>query len=353
MRNKFWDKRIPTLLGIGLIGISIVLTSLLVKSSTVFVSRADITQVPQNVKITNISDSSFTVSYTTEVETIGSVNFGKDANLEQTALEDDRDEETGFLRPHKIHNFTLKNLKPNTRYFFVISSGQNTFLNNAVPFETTTASAPQITLEPQTPIAGKIVLPDGNAPRATIVYANTDKSQEVSTLSKSNGTYFLPLTSLLLQDLSYPLTLNAKDVIKMVITNGVLKSNVLLSARQINPVPVITLSNDYDFTQKTAPTSSKSAALLGFSSIVLSIASPSASPTPSPTPTAPISLPTPTVIVPTPTPISSPTPVQVLPTISPETPLGNPSILITGIFGILIITLGYLLFTTTRGRISH
>lgn len=351
MKNKFWDKRIPTLLGIGLIGISIALTSVIVKNSTVFVSRADITQTPQNVKITNILETGFTVSYTTDAENIGSVNFGKDANFEQTAL-DDRDQETGFLRAHKIHNFTIKNLKPNTRYFFVISSGQNTFLNNAVPYETTTAPTPQITPESQTPIAGKIVLPDGNAPTETIVYASTDKSQEVSTLSKSNGTYLLPLTSLLLQDLSYPLTLNANDVIKMMITNGVLKSNVLLSARQINPVPVIALSNDYDFTQKIEPTSSKSAALLGFSSIVLRIASPSASPTPSLAP-SPTSVPSPTVIVPSPTQIPSPTPVQVLPTISPETPLGSSSILIAGIFSLLIITLGYILFTTTRGRISR
>ncbi|MEK7534153.1 MAG: hypothetical protein AAB600_02335 [Patescibacteria group bacterium] len=344
MRNTFWDKRIPTLLSILLIGTSIVMTSILVKSSTVFVSRADITQTPQNVKITNILDTSFTVSYTTEVENIGSVNFGTDKNLGQTAL-DDRDQGEG-IRPHKVHSFTLHYLKPATQYFFTITSGQNTFLNNNMPYETTTAPKPQITQITQTPITGKIVLPTGESPKEALVYAKVSKAQEISSLSKTDGTYLLALNSLLSQDLSSPVTLDKNNVIKMIITNGVLKSSVLLQGAQINTIPVITLSNDYDFTQKTAPTSSKSAVLLGFSSIVLSIATPSASPTPSPTPT-----PTPTSM-PTPTPIPSPTPVIVLPTIAPEAPLGNSSILIAGIFGLSIVAIGCLLFIKTRGGIS-
>lgn len=348
MRNTFWDKRIPTLLSLLLIGISIALTSLLVKSSTVFVSSADITQTPQNVKITNISDNSLTISYTTDVENIASVNFGTDKNLGQIAI-DDRDQGADLIRPHKVHNFTLKNLKPNTRYFFTITVGENTFLNNSNPYETTTAPRPQITLTQQTPIKGKIILPTGESPKEAIVYVNIDKKQAISSLSKTDGTYFLSLNSLLLQDLSYPATLEANDVIKMIVTDGNLKSSVLLSSTQINPVPVITLSYDYDFTQKTVPIASKSAALLGFSSIVLSIASVSANPTLSPIPT---SVPTPTTVVPPITQIPTPTPINVvLPTITPETPLGSPLILIVGIFGLSIIALGYLLFIKTRGNI--
>lgn len=351
MRNAFWDKRIPTLLSILLIGISIVITSVLVKSRVIFVSRADITQTPQDVKITNISDNSFTISYTTEVENIASVNFGTDNNLGQIAI-DDRDQKGG-IRPHKIHNFILQNLKPKTKYFFTIVSGQNTFLNNNIPYETTTAPKPQITLTLTAPIKGKILLPDGAGPKEALVYANMSKAQAISSLAKTDGTYLLSLNSLLLQDLSYPVTLAPNDVIKMIITNGNLKSNVLLSARQINPVPVITLSHDYDFTQTVSPTASRASQLLGFSSIVLSIASRSASPTLSPTPTlTPTSVPSPTIIVPTLTPIPTPTPVLILPTISPETPLGNSWIFIAGIFSLSVIVLGCLLFIKTLGASS-
>jgi len=345
MRNAFWDKRIPTLLSILLIGISIVITSVLVKNRVIFVSRADITQTPQDVKITNISDNSFTISYTTESENIASVSFGTDNSLGQTAL-DDRDQKGG-IRPHKIHNFVLQNLRPKTKYFFTIVSGDYTFLNNGVPYEITTAPIPKITPTPKAPITGKIVLPDGESPKEALVYANIDKAQEISSLAKTDGTYLLPL-SFLLEDLSYPITLDANAVIKMVITNGSLKSNVLLSARQTNPVPVITLSNDYDFTQKTKQISSKSG-LLGFASIISKSASPSATPSLTPTPTF---VPSPTVIVPTATIIPSPTPVLILPTISPETPLGNSSIIITGILSLYIIALGCLFLIKTRGGTS-
>lgn len=265
MKKTFWNKRMPTILSIGLIIIAIVITSLLVKTNTVFVSRADITQTPQNVKITNISDTGFTLSYTTDVENIASVNFAKDKNLGQTAL-DDRDQ-TGLIRPHKIHNFTLRNLKPNTRYFFAIISGQNTFLNNNIPYETTTAPKTQFTQAKSPPITGKIVLPDGEAPKEALVYAKIDKAQEISSLSKNNGIYSLSLNSLLLEDLSFPLTIDPNDIIKMIVTNGSLKSTVLLSGAKINAIPIITLSHDYDFTQKTETTSSRSSTLSGFPSI--------------------------------------------------------------------------------------
>jgi len=352
MKNTFWDKRIPALLSVTLIGISIVITSILVKNSAVFVSRADITESPQNVKITNISDNSFTISYTTEIENISSVNFGIEDNLGQTAI-DDRDQKE-VIRPRKIHNFTLNNLRPDTRYFFTITSGQNTFLNNNIPYEIRTAPIPQITLTPQTSIKGKIVLTDGSKPKEALVYVNVDKAQEISSLSDNNGSYSLSLSSLLLKDLSYPVILNKQDIIKMIITNGPLKSNVWVLASQTNPVPVVTLSRDYDFTLSPKETSSKSSDLSGFASILSQSTLPSVSPTasiaPSPalTPT-PTQTPTPTIVVPTSTPVPSPSPTTVVsPTISP-TALGNPLILITGIFGLSITALGCILFIKTRG----
>lgn len=452
MRNTFWDKRIPTLLSIALIGISIVITSLLVKSGAIFIIRADVRQTPQNIKVTNISNTSFTISYTTDAENIGAVNFGEDKTLDQTAL-DDRDQESGLIRPHKVHNFTLKNLKPNTRYFFTIIAGENTFLNNNIPYETVTAPTPQITLAPRSPIKGAVLLPDGANPKEFLVYASIDKAEEISSLSKNDGTYELSLDSLLLQDLSYPATVNDQDTIKMTVTNGDIKSNVVVSAIQIDPVPIITLSNDYDFTKTTKTSSSRSSELSGSPSFVSEVASASAqspsiivpkkdqsftdqqpvfrgtsspnekvkiiirspietqtevtadsfgnwffkppsvlspgphtiliqtknksgilqtitqsfvvlasalpspsrtisrTPTPIPSPSlGPTSIPTPTIIVPTATQIPTPTPIIVAsPTLSPQYPLGNSSILMTGIFGLSITLFGILLFVATRG----
>lgn len=345
MKNTFWDKRIPTLLSLILIVISIVITSFLVRRETSIVSRADITQTPQNVKITNISDKSFTISYITEVANIGSVNFGVDANLGQAGL-DDKDQETGLIRPRRIHSFTLKNLKPKTTYFFAIVSGKNTFLENDVPYKATTAPTPQITLQDQPVIQGKVILPTSIAPEEALIYVNTEKAQEISALSQSNGQYLLPLTSLLLKDLSYPVVLGEDDVVKITITDGKQNSNILLLAKQISDIPVVTLSKDYDFILGKETSGTESAALSTFSSVVTRPLA-SASPTPTPTPT--VTLPTPTpMLLPTtnPTIIPSPTAFQ-------DALLGNQSVLFAGIVGIAISVFGILLFIATRGGIYH
>ncbi len=101
MRRTIWSKRIPTLLGILLIAIGVGITSYLVNTGVIITSKAGPLETAQNIRISNITDSSFTVSFTTEALVIGSLNFGKDKNLGQTAL-DERDKK-GVLREHKIH----------------------------------------------------------------------------------------------------------------------------------------------------------------------------------------------------------------------------------------------------------
>ena len=74
MRNTIWQKRIPTLLGILFITIGIGITTYLIKTGVLFTTKAGPSEDPHNVRITNITDSSFTVSYTTANKVVGSVN---------------------------------------------------------------------------------------------------------------------------------------------------------------------------------------------------------------------------------------------------------------------------------------
>ena len=96
MKKTIWDKRIPTLLAMLLIVVGVGITSFLVNKGVIIVGRASPTTNPQNVRISNITDNSFTVSYNTDAQVIGSINYGKNLNLGQTAL-DDRDQQTGSL----------------------------------------------------------------------------------------------------------------------------------------------------------------------------------------------------------------------------------------------------------------
>lgn len=258
MRKTIWDKRIPTLLGILLIAIGVGVTSFLVNKGIILTGQASPTTNPQNVRITNITDNSFTVSYNTDAQVMGSLIYGKDQNLGQTAL-DDRDQQTGTLINHKIHSITVRNLSSVTKYFFSITSGQDKFLNNGAPFETVTGGNVVNPPSEQKPIVGKVVMPDGNTPTEGIIYITTDKSQVISSLLRNDGTYLIPLNSVRGQDLASYLDFSTVNTLKMLIFGDSLSSNVSLSINQINPVPTITLSQNYDFATGMESVASSSA----------------------------------------------------------------------------------------------
>lgn len=277
MKNTIWSKHIPTLLGIGIITIGIAITSFLVKNGTIFTIRASPAETPQSLKISNISDSSFTVSYITQDDSIGSVNFGKDKSLGQAAF-DKRDQGQDLVTPHKIHSIIVKNLPPQTRYFFSITSGQKLFLDNGNPFEVSTG--PTINDQPlsQISLKGQIILPNGDKPKEAIVYAATDNSQAISTIVNEDGSYVLPLNTIRSSDLSSYYAFGEDAIIKILIVNDTLKSNITTSAYQ-ETLPPITLSNDYDFTISDTSVATESAEFSGFPSISVteSTGSPAAS----------------------------------------------------------------------------
>lgn len=263
--NQLFSKRIPTLLGIGLVIIGIILTTEIIKNQTNLRSVASNSEEPQNVKITNLSDNSFTITYQTNSPITGSVNYGKNKELGNTEL-DDLDKEKGNFSPKNIHSITVKNLSPDTKYFLVIISGNNTFLNNGTPFEILTGpsiapSSSQITIK------GKVILPDGSFPNEAIAYLNADNSQLLSTLVGKDGEFNFSLNSLRFNDLSSYFTINDNTILKLLVIDKSLKSNISISPNQTNSIPTITLSNDYDFINTITPIASNSAESLGFPSI--------------------------------------------------------------------------------------
>lgn len=265
MKRHFWNRRIPTLFGILLITIGIGITTFLVNQGALFKSNASATEQPKNVRITNITDNSFSVSYETESQVIGSLSYGKDNKLGQQAL-DDRDQQTGNLASHKIHNITVRNLDPQTEYYFSITSGQNNYTNGNQLFNIITGSKLSDSPPKQNPMSGKITLLDGGAPKEAIIYITAADSQVISTLVKTDGTYILPLNSLRANDLSSYYTFPANASIEMLILGDDLTSNVYLSINQISPIPTIILSKNYDFTESQSSTNSVPQVLESFPS---------------------------------------------------------------------------------------
>lgn len=275
MKNKLYDKlsvfqnvldkKILTALGIILVLLAIPLTTFILKNQTTLKSRASNSEEPKNVKITNISDKSFTITYQTDLPSTGSISYGEDKRLGESELED-VDKEKGSLSPKKIHSISAKKLKPSTKYYLTIISGPNTFLNNGALFEITTGSNISSASAKQNSIKGKIILPDGSIPLEALVYLNAQNSQLLSNTVAKDGNFSFSLEELRTDDLSSYFDVNDNTVFKIFATDGSLESNALVSLGETDYIPTITLSSNYDFTQETSPIASNSAQS-GFPSI--------------------------------------------------------------------------------------
>jgi hypothetical protein len=269
VRNQLFNKRIPTLFGIGIIMMGILLTNTAIKNQTSFSSKASSSEEPKNIKITNVSDNSFTVTFQTDVPTISSIKYGQNEKLEKSEIEK-IDKEKGTLISKKIHSISINNLLPITKYYFSITSGSNTFLNNDVSFETITGSEiPSTSIEDKV-LTGKIVSPNGDTLSEGIVYLNTNNSQLLSTVFADDGKFNFSLKEIRTSDLASYLDLNSNSPIRIFATDGNLTSVVLVSLNQNDSIPTIILSNNYDFTQEIHSIASESAELARFPSIAIS-----------------------------------------------------------------------------------
>lgn len=257
MKDSIWNKRIPTLLGLTMISIGIFVTTILVQTGVITIGQAAPLENPENVRITNITANAFTVSYTTRAKVLGALSYGVTSDYGSIAF-DDRDQKNETAQSYNLHYMTIKNLQPATQYFFSITSGKDTYLHNDAPFQITTG--PLITQEPpsQAPASGKIILPDGKIPTEAIVYVSSTGTETLSALI-TNGSFILPLNSLRTENLTAYAMITKDQKLNGLVIDPTQSSTILLLASQINPIPLITLSQNYDFTAQTTPIASPSA----------------------------------------------------------------------------------------------
>jgi len=259
-KQTFWNKRFPTLVGVSLIVVGIILTTYLAEIGVIPIIGAAPGDNPKNIRVTNVSNSSFTVTYTTDQSVVGTVSVLNGAPSQ--LFIDDRDGQSPL--PHFLHTITLKNLPAKTTISYSILSGKSTYLNQSSPFTQTTADKISQSPSDSPPITGKTVEIDGSIPPESLVYITTDGGQNISTYSNSQGLY---ATNLFIRSSNFSSAIQFQDKTKLQLLalgpNG-RQSQVILFAKSSNPVPTITLSQNYDFTQSETPIASGSALPIGF-----------------------------------------------------------------------------------------
>ena len=253
--RSVWEKKLPAFSGIFVLLFAVGITVLLSRNTVQFVSKATVGSVPKDIQISNIANDSFTVSYTTDQSATGVVAYGTGTSFGQVAL-DDRDQIANKPTEYNVHFMTIKNLSPSTKYYFAITSGTETALNNGAPFEVTTAAPDTTTPAAQTILSGIAALDDGTFPAAGIVTVSTDTSQQLAVLLKPDGSYQIPLTPLRTKDLSAYLPLAPSDTLHLKINTSDFQSEATVTYSDAASVPRIVLSKAYDFTLSTDSSSS-------------------------------------------------------------------------------------------------
>lgn len=220
---------IPTFLGIFVLVFGTALGVFVVSQRQTFGLGAAGQNVPRDVKVTNVTDSAFTVSWTTDKPVLGKLSWGDNSNVGRL---------TGDDKLSHVHSATVTGLTASKTYYFKINSGGTIHTNQGNAWITQTRN----TIATQTAVfAGTILTPEGIPASEAIVYLTGTNMPDLSAFTSSNGTWTISA--------QIPVNVNLDNVVvEMFIQAGPLGvATAQISASAGRSTPPITLGKTYDF----------------------------------------------------------------------------------------------------------
>lgn len=193
MISNLFRFRIPTLIGLAVLSVSLIFGIYLVLQKQILSIKASGDTAAKNITFANITDGSISISWQTAIKTPGFITYGPSSPNEQTVL-DDRDGQKP--QAYFAHHISLKNLSPQTNYQLKVYSGN--WVSEILSF--TTAS----TIDIQTnfkPVIG-VVVDDQRYLEDSLIYLNIPKANIQSSVIKNLGNFIIPLNLLRKEDLS-------------------------------------------------------------------------------------------------------------------------------------------------------
>lgn len=191
MRKR--ELTIPTILGIITAIGGLVAGIILLNKPLRSLVGAAVEETPSQVKMTNITDSSFTVSWITPKSTSGYVQYGEKNNPE-LVVSDDRDQEKGQIGNYFTHFVTIRGLKATTKYSFRIGSGRNLY---EVITGVTLRNPP-----PADVAYGQVITASGDPVDGAIVYLGLGGMVPQAALTQASGSWVIPLSTARSSDLT-------------------------------------------------------------------------------------------------------------------------------------------------------
>lgn len=232
---------IPTILGMFIAIGGIFSAVWLTGGPARFLAGAAPESVPQSVKVTNISDTALSLSWTTDKSTSGFLEYTENrSGATKMTASDDRDQEKGSVGSYQTHHVTLKGLTPTATYKITIGSGTDKFNQPSI------STGPTISSAPTADVAfGQVVTTSGDVAEGTIIYLRIPGAVEQSALVKSSGNWVIPVAIARTTDLSSFVVYDKKNTNVVISAQaGVLgTANVTTSADKLSPVTTISLNS--------------------------------------------------------------------------------------------------------------
>lgn len=238
--------KIPTLLGIFLV---IVMVSIVAIGSESFMqtqTRASGSIQPAGVTITNISDTTFSVSWTTPQPATGAISVAG------RVIFDDQDTKT--QEKYTTHIVTFRGATAGTSYDVTILSDGKKSLDGDKPYTIRTAPTLTTTSGNLEPAYGTIINADKSPVQGALVYVTLDGSQTLSTITKPSGTWLVPLNLIRTKDLTSYLPITERMNVNITVMGNGLSTTAITDTLNNSPVPDMMLGKTYDFRKANAKT---------------------------------------------------------------------------------------------------
>ncbi len=233
--------KIPTIIGVVLLIVGLGAGILLVQNRQIFRLGATQEEAPKDVRITNVTDTSFTVSWTTAKEALGFISWGETEN----SLTRTEEDEVGA--PGVTHILSVKSLKPETNYFFKINSAGNEYNNNGLVWQAKTG--PTLSQPKSNLVSGNVLTSSGSPAKNALVYLTVGGSSPLSTITSQNGSWVVSISSARTNDLASLVTIDESTTLLEISVNagpdGVSTAQIYPQAAK--PVPSMMLGSTHDF----------------------------------------------------------------------------------------------------------
>lgn len=228
MRRPKKTVKIPTLFGLTLLLIALVLGIAVYFYQDQASLKRKVVFAPKQVEIINLSPDSATITWQTDTPVEAKISFTENGPGQKLSQLDDRDKSSQIVK-RITHFVTLKNLKASTKYFYQIEEADFSYPDLPTIFQTTpqlNTASDQIQTQMNQPITGTVLDLGLKPVDEALVFLDISGASKIGTFITTAGNFILPLKGLLAKDLKQPFNITDPTEAQLQIIKGNAETNV-------------------------------------------------------------------------------------------------------------------------------